>query len=121
MPLHIPPVKPPATPPKDSQEALYAQQRALGNIDPIPFAQRTPEDHRAYLPIILAEIAAYNRIDDPRITLKGCIAPGDQAFTALIQKLNDTRAALVMPALGIDDVPHEPWCKPQVLGSGPRR
>ncbi len=105
----------------DSQEALYTQYRAIGNIDPIPFAARTAADHQAYLPIILKEIADYNRIDDPRITVKGCIQPGDIAFTALVEKLNMTRGALGLPAVAIDDVPHEPWCTPQVLGTGPRR
>lgn len=113
--------RPKPKPADDSQEALYAQYRAVGHIDPIPFGERTPNDHRAYLPIILAEIAAYNRIDDPAITYKGCIARGDQAFAELVAKLNNTRIALHMAPVEADDVPHEPWCVPQVLGTGARR
>lgn len=113
-----------STPQEPAQDDLYDQYRAMNppNIDPIPFAKRPPSDHRAYLPIILAQIAAYNQIDDPAITYKGCIAPGDKAFELLVKKLNDTHVALNMSVVGIDDVPHEPWCVPGTVGgAGPRR
>lgn len=99
------------------KQYLYKQYRLTGNIDPIPFNERTENDHRVFLNIVGRWIADYNYIPDGN----GCINRGDKAFEELIQQANATRARIGLPLMSVDEFKHVPWCVPLTLGGGPRQ